>query len=348
MNQRYIRQTLLHEIGHEGQSKLSDSSVAIIGCGGLGSIVAPYLAGSGVGHLILVDADMPHVSNLHRQVFFSSADLSESKAKLLSVHIKGLNPDIKVTTIKEMLSKSNIDSVIDDVDIVIECTDDMMTKYLVNDFCALKGKALIYGAIYKYDGYVSLFKNSSIDDIHLRDIFPVPQLDIPTCSEVGVLNTIAGIIGLFQANEAIKYIVGFGENLVGKLLSYSVLNNEQYKLTLKKTFNKNLNDIYSSESYQSLFCNVGNEISLNELMNNRETYHLVSILEDFEHRDIDGDVQHMAMSKNDLGSYSELRSPVVFYCQSGMRSLALVNQLLAQNTHAEFLSLKDGLNSLRE
>ena len=119
-------------------------------------------------------------------------------------------------------------------------------------------------------------------------------------------------------------------------------------MTLKKTFNKNLNDIYSSESYQSLFCNVGNEISLNELMNNRETYHLVSILEDFEHRDIDGDVQHMAMSKNDLGSYSELRSPVVFYCQSGMRSLALVNQLLAQNTHAEFLSLKDGLNSLRE
>ena len=203
-NERYIRQTTLEELGVEGQEKLNAAHAVVIGCGGLGSIAAPYLAGAGVGEITLVDGDVPHISNLHRQVFFSENQNQISKSEALADHIINLNSDIKVNAISEMLSNENVEGIIQNADIVLECTDDIITKYLVNDACHLAGIPMVYGAIYKYDGYVSFFENASIESIHLRDIFPEPDLDLLTCSQVGVLNTIAGLIGLLQANEAIK------------------------------------------------------------------------------------------------------------------------------------------------
>ena len=345
MNQRYIRQTLLAEIGEVGQSKLLKSRVAIVGCGGLGSIVAPYLAGAGVGNLLLIDADKPHVSNLHRQVFFGKIDSDRTKSEALAEHIQKLNPEINVELSREMLSKQNIERLFKDYELVVECTDDMMCKYLVNDYCAINNIPLVYGAIHKFEGYVSVFRNETLNDIHLRDIFPEPQLDIPSCSEVGVLSTIAGLIGLMQANEVIKYILGIGESLIGKLLRYNALDNEQYKMKLKKTFSENLVERYHSNNYYTLSWAGQLEITAEQLQNERALFQLVSILEYHEQKDIDEDVAHMPLSNYDLEDYNKIRTPAVFYCQTGKRSLGLVSRILAEDPEAEVYSLKGGVKA---
>ena len=349
MNQnRYIRQTLLDAIGENGQSKLLQAHVVVVGCGGLGSIAAPYLAGAGIGKLTLVDGDIPHISNLHRQVFFDSHPTDLSKSEALGKHIRELNPEIEVYVVSKMISKDSIDAYMKSADIVLECTDNIHVKYLVNDYCAKEGIPMVYGAIHKYDGYVSFFENEDIGSIHLRDIFPEPNVDIPSCSEVGVMGTLAGVIGLMQANETIKYISGAGKCLTGKLLTYNILDNEQLKLKLKKTYTQDINAVFQSNTYiQESVC-ASYEINLSDLMKNRSEYELISILEDYEHQDIDDHVKRMPLNEFDLHKWKAISDKVhVFYCQSGARSGALTNAILSQYPNSKVLSLAEGLNGLK-
>lgn len=341
---RYIRQTLLNRIGEDGQNKLLSTCIAIVGCGGLGSISAPYLAGAGVGKLILIDGDIPDISNLHRQVFFSEEPTQKTKSTLLAEHINRLNGDIEVTVFNQMISKSNIAKLLDGSDIVLECTDNIQAKYMVNDYCHLHRIPVSYGAIYKYDGYVSFFENASSDSIHLRDIFPLPNDDIPSCSEVGVLGTLAGLIGLLQANEAIKYITKAGDMLIGRLLSYDILTNNQMKLKLKKTWSQDIAAVFESSSYSmDILCEIP-EIYLSEIKKNRDKYELISILEDGEHKSIDNQVSRQPLSRFDLVSWVPKSEKVhVFYCMSGKRSSGLVLKL--NLTNKNIFSLKDGLNA---
>ena len=341
-NKRYIRQTTLEEMGTLGQEKLNTAHAVVIGCGGLGSIAAPYLAGAGVGEITLVDGDVPHISNLHRQVFFSEGQSQISKSEALTDHIKKLNSEIKVNAISEMLSKENVERIIQNADIVLECTDDIITKYLVNDACHLASIPMVYGAIYKYDGYVSFFENASKESIHLRDIFSEPDLDLLTCSQVGVLNTIAGMIGLLQANEAIKYISGVGPTLVGSLLSYNVLSNEQLKLKLKKNFYE-LGPSRASGPEEKI------EVSFDNLISNLESYTLISIIErDEELEPIEGSLQ-MPLSEMDVANWSAPNDkPVVFCCARGRRSLKLCSDILKTQPKAKVLSLNGGLQVIRK
>ena len=326
---RYIRQTLLNRIGENGQNKLLSSCIAIVGCGGLGSIAAPYLAGAGVGRLILIDGDIPDISNLHRQVFFSEEPTQKTKATLLAEHIERLNSDVEVKVFNQMISKSNIEEFIHGADIVLECTDNIQAKYLVNDYCHLHRIPLSYGAIYKYDGYVSFFENKDSDSIHLRDIFPVPNDDIPTCSEVGVLGTLAGLIGILQANEAIKYITQAGDTLIGRLLSYDILTNNQMKLKLKKAWKSDITLIYNSSTYpMAVSCDIP-EVSLAEVLLNRDKFELISILEDDEHKNIDNQVTRQRLSTLILEDWKPRSDKKhVFYCISGKRSGGLVEGLI--------------------
>lgn len=342
---RYIRQTLLDRIGDRGQEKLLNTSIAIVGCGGLGSIAAPYLAGAGVGHLILIDGDIPDVSNLHRQVFFSEEVTKKSKATLLAEHIKKLNSDIQVTVFDQMITKSNISSLLTDTDIVLECTDNIQAKYLVNDYCHINRIPVSYGAIYKYDGYVSFLENRDSNSIHLRDIFPIPNDDIPTCSEVGVLGTIAGLIGILQANEAIKHITSSGDLLIGKLLSYDILTNNQMKLKLKKSWNKNIETVYQSSTYDiNLNCAI-QEVSIKQVMTNRDQYELISILENDEHKNIDDKVIHMPLSQFNKENWQPISDKKhVFYCMTGKRSSYLISSLMDEL--GSNYSLKGGLKGI--
>lgn len=344
---RYIRQTLLDQIGDLGQQKLLAAHVVVIGCGGLGSIAAPYLAGAGVGKLTLVDADQPNISNLHRQVIFEESVMHLSKSKAVANHIEKLNPTIEVVVIEQMITKKNVEEIISGATIVLECTDDIQTKYLVNDFCHIHHLPLVYGAIHKYDGYVSLFENKNKDSIHLRDIFAVANEDIPTCSEVGVMGTLAGLIGLLQANEAIKYIAGAGVTLIDQLLTYNILDNTQMKLKLKKSYQSNVASIYQVSSYQSKSnCDI-TEITHEDLQSNRSKYNLMSILEDYEHQDLDDDVEHMPLSTiHPEELIDDLERPTVFYCTTGKRSAVLVRMLKAIDSEVEIFSLKDGLKGV--
>ncbi len=311
----------------------------------MGSIVAPYLAGAGFGKITLVDADIPDLSNLHRQVFYSEGE-TQTKSQALANHIQKLNSEIEVLVVEEMLTKSNIDSIIMTGTTVIECTDDMMTKYLVNDYCHLNGIPMVYGAIYKFDGYVSLFENKSKDSIQLRDAFPEPDLDVPSCSDVGVLNTIAGMIGLLQANEAIKYVLGIGQPLRGSLLTYNALTNDQFKLKLKKNWKQDMDLVYSSTSYDSVHCLNVPEISYEEIQKNRDVYNVISILEDDEHQDIFDSVKRIPFSSFNIRDWKDNNKPAVFYCMSGRRSSVLVEKIISEKGDLSVFSLKGGLNSV--
>ena len=212
----FVRQTTLPELGLEGQDKLLNSKIAIIGCGGLGSAAAVYLAASGIGQIHLIDYDKIDGSNLHRQVFYTLKEVGKSKARSLAKHIENISPFVSVSTHEEPIHKGNIDDQLKEFSIILDCTDSLPTKYLLNDYCVLKNKVLVYGSLYKHDGYIGIF-NVALNQgpsANLRDAFPeMPQKHIPNCSEIGTLNPIVGMIGLMQANEVIKIITGIGKLL---------------------------------------------------------------------------------------------------------------------------------------
>jgi adenylyltransferase/sulfurtransferase len=335
---------LLDAIGRKGQDKLLSSHVVVIGCGGLGSIAAPYLAGAGIGKLTLVDGDVPDVSNLHRQVFFETKSYSDSKAQVLGQHIQKLNPEIELHVVSKMISKDSIDQILSTSDVVLECTDNIQVKYLINDYCALNHIPMVYGAIHKYDGYISFFENQDNSSIHLRDVFSEPNDEIPSCSEVGVMGTLAGVIGLMQANEAVKYISGAGKCLRETLLTYNILDNEQLKLKLKKTYFNDLNEVYIKSDYLSKVVCASFEISLEDVMSKRDKYEIISILEDHEHDDIDVNVERNPLSTFDILKWQpNSEKPTVFYCMSGIRSGKLVNELRLKKPNYQVLSLAGGL-----
>lgn len=342
--QRYIRQTTLKAIGRKGQQRLSAAQVVIIGCGGLGSIAAPYLAAAGVGEILLVDGDRIDQSNLHRQVFYRDTDVGSPKAIKLGEHLRSLNPEVTVKVVDQMVSKGNIESILKNVDLVLECTDDIQTKYLVNDYCHYWRIPLIYGAIYQFSGYLSLFENRNEESIHLRDVFPEPNDQIPSCSEVGVLGTLAGIIGLLQTQEAIKFILQVGSGLQGKLLTYDALENQQMMLSLQKTFHRDIAELIARNPYRSIKCTAPT-VTVKELFDNRSKYHLVSILEPMEHVNIDPQVIHQPLSKiiPEKWKLDQKDLIPVFYCRSGKRSGNLVEAILKHQPEVEIYSLAGGL-----
>ena len=347
MDSRYSRQTILPEIGEDGQRKLSSSHIAIVGCGGLGAIAAAYLAGAGVGQLTLIDGDVPDVSNLHRQVFYTAED-KLPKVEHLQTRLHALNPEIKINISSARLSKANIDGLLTGIDLVLECTDDQMCKYLVNDFCALEGISMIYGAIHKYEGYISLFRNEQEEDIHLRDIFPVPDLNIPVCSEVGVLSTVAGLIGVLQANEAMKYILEIGDSLNGKLLTYDILSARQMILTLKKNYKEELDDVYESNDYLTPACGLVQEIDIEQVLKEKEGIQIISVMANGEHQAIVEDCMHILESDLELEQLDRDKKKVVLYCRVGRVSKIVANRLLLEDPTLMIYSLQGGYRAFQK
>jgi len=232
----FQRQTTLTEIGEKGQQFLQKAKVLVIGCGGLGSPVAVYLAASGIGEIHLVDFDTVSVSNLHRQVFYSVSDIGKYKATILSKFIQQRAPFTKVSFSNKAVSKSTILALVSQFDVVVDGTDSLPIKYLINDACVLQNKPLVYGSLYKFDGYVATFNvkqtNGSFST-NLRDAFPKIATNIPNCEEAGILNPIVGIIALQQVNEVLKLLTKTGELLTNKLLIFNSLRNSQFNLKLK-------------------------------------------------------------------------------------------------------------------
>ncbi|WP_227807430.1 HesA/MoeB/ThiF family protein [Lutibacter profundi] len=253
----FKRQTTLSEIGKEGQELLQKAKVLIIGCGGLGNPVAIYLATSGVGELHLVDFDTVSISNLHRQVFYKIENVGKPKVEILANEIKTRTPFTKVTHTNKAIDKDSILDLILKYDIVVDGTDSLPIKYLINDACVLAKKPLVYGSLYKFDGYVATFNVLGEDEeytCNLRDAFPKIATDIPNCEEAGTLNPIVGLIALFQTNEVIKLITKKGKLLTNQLLIYNTLNNSQFKIKLKRNKQLNIEEIFKNSTYLDSKC----------------------------------------------------------------------------------------------
>lgn len=222
--QRYRRHILLDEIGIEGQERIATSNVLIVGAGGLGSPVITYLAAAGVGHIGVVDGDIVELSNLQRQVVFSTFDLGRKKAVAAGERIKEINPDVRVEVYDEFLSLENAGDLIGQYDFVCEGSDNYATKLLVNDTCVKKGKPFTIGSLSRFEGQVMTHTDGSACWRCLYGAAPEQSEKEPV--ELGVLGSVPGIIGAVEATEAIKFIVGSGKLLTNRLLSFNALTME--------------------------------------------------------------------------------------------------------------------------
>lgn len=338
---RYARQTILGGIGAEGQSKLAAARVVIIGCGGLGSPAAVYLAAAGVGHLRLVDGDTVDISNLHRQVFFREGEKG-SKVSQLAAHIKNLNATVTLETLAAYLSSVNVKQILNAADLVLDCTDDASTKHLINDACVNLGIPLVYAAAQTFEGYVAVFENLP-GGINLRDVYPEPDLNLPDCSTTGILPTAVGIVALLQSNAALCYLLGIGNPPIDRLLTYNALDNTQHRIKLSKThsdpipppWDKKISVRTNLEVEERSLTPSGYDGIYSMLSNAREPYLPEGVIR------LD--------SRNPLGQAireMENGGKYLVYCNSGKLSLVLAAQLAKEKPAVTVLSLRGGSRGL--
>ena len=231
---RYSRHILLPEIREEGQAKLLDSKVILIGAGGLGSPAAIYLAAAGVGTIGIVDDDVVDASNLQRQILHNMDRLGQSKVESARETLTALNPDVKIEPHDVRLSAGNVLDVLDGYDVIVDGGDNFPTRYLVNDASLHLRTPVVHGSIFRFDGQVSLFDPYSGPCYRCQYPEPPPPELAPSCAEAGVLGVLPGIIGSIQAVETIKLLLGIGDSLVGRLLTYDALGQEFMDLTIRR------------------------------------------------------------------------------------------------------------------
>ena len=355
----YIRQTTLQEIGAQGQQKLAQTKVLVIGCGGLGNAAAVYLAASGIGVLHLVDFDKVAESNLHRQVHYKIEDIGQYKVEVLAKHIRSITPFVRVETSKDPIAKHNVFNLIDKVDYILDCTDSLPIKYLVNDACVLKGKPLIYASLYKFDGYAASFNialSSGEHSSNLRDAFPDrSKQQVPNCAEIGTLNTIVGIMGLIQANEVLKLVTGIGKPLIDQLLIYNSLENSQFKMKLQKSSSKeHIAKIFEDETYEDPNCEMQEKdllisaAQLKSKLSSQKSINdlkIVSVIEDTDTPLPFEPAEKVPLSKLDVNDFEvDENKEYVIICNRGISSYSATQQIKEMFPKLKVRSLAGGIN----
>ena len=359
---RYYKQTILKEFGKEAQEKLLNAKVLVAGTGGLGCPALLYLAAAGAGNIGIVDFDVADISNLQRQTLYGVDDIGKSKAETAAKKLKSFNPEIEFRIYDLKLENQNALKIISDYDLVIDCTDNYQTRYLINDACVLLDKPLVYGAVMRFEGQAGVF-NYRDDETGIktnyRDLFPDPPDagSAVSCNEDGVLGVVPGIIGTMQAAEAIKIITGIGDVLCNSILSYNILTNTFYKFTISKSEkNESLSPKSESEflNYNyDRFCGVSKteyEISVEEFydLKLKENVRIIDVREKDELpkiNDFKSEKIPMSLFKKNtsLLKGSEI---IVLICQTGNRSLKAVEILRKKDSLCRAYSLSGGIEKL--
>jgi len=344
---RYKRHIILSEIGQAGQDQLLRAKVLVIGAGGLGCPILQYLAAAGIGTIGIVDFDVVEISNLQRQVLFGTSSLGENKAIAAKQRLKDLNEAISIIAYPEKLKHKNAIDLFRQYDIIVDGTDNFETRYLINDACILAKKPLVFGAIYKFEGQVSVFNYNNGPSY--RCLFPnaPKQGSVPNCSEIGVLGVLPGIIGSMQANEVLKIILGIGKVLTGKLLCYNALTLQNTVLQIKRNdavIESVLNDASSfNEKFSDFNCELEDlKISIKDNII-EENIQFIDVRESYEQPKVNGiNVSLIPLSslENNLDKISDSKKKVLF-CQSGIRSLHAVKLLHKHNIYNCF-SINEG------
>ena len=357
---RYSRHLLLPEVGVAGQEKLKAARVLLVGAGGLGSPAALYLAAAGVGTLGLVDSDALDVTNLQRQVLHGTAGVGRSKLDSARARVADLNPNVAVETHDARLTSANALDILRNFDVIVDGTDNFPTRYLINDACVLLGKPNVYGSIFRFDGYASVFDARTGPCYRCLYADPPPPGLVPSCAEGGVLGVLPGIIGSIQALEAIKLVLGAGQSLVGRLLTFDALKLRFREVTVEKDpacpvcgTHPTVTELIDYEA----FCGYGEagrgkgeaEITATELRAERDTNPrlvLLDVREPFEH-DIAALPDARLIPLGELpGRLRELdgHAAIVVYCHHGQRS-ARARDILVAAGFANVRNLNGGIDA---
>lgn len=360
---RYSRHLIMPEVGVEGQDKLKNSSILLIGCGGLGSPLAMYLSAAGIGHLGLVDFDVTDFTNLQRQVAFGTQDVGRPKVEATKDRIHQINPNVKVTTYRSKLSSENVMDIFKEYDIIIDGTDNFPTRYLVNDACVFLKKPNVYGSIFRFEGQATVFWAEKGPCYRCLYPEPPPPGMVPSCAEGGVLGILPGTIGLIQATEAVKLILGKGDPLTGRLLLYNALDMKFRELKIQKDpecpvcgTNPSITKLIDYEQFCGIplgqeeakaETNGMPEISAKELktrMDRKDKFVLVDVREPHEYQiaKIPGakliPLGEVAERANELDTADD----IVVHCRSGARSAKAIH-ILQKMGFKRLHNLKGGI-----
>lgn len=350
---RYTRHIQLPQIGAEGQNRLKNAKVLMVGAGGLGSPVGFYLAAAGIGKITIIDGDTVDLSNLQRQILFTTNDIGKSKAVTAKQRLLALNPSINVTAIEDAFNLNNAEALIKSHDLMIDCTDNFATRYLINDYCVQLKKPWVFASIFQFSGQCALFTPQSAC---FRCVFPEAPVDAPDCNSAGVLGVLPGILGCLQANEAIKYLTGIKQGIENNLLIVEALSMEFRKIKLQKNPECQAcgeapsTDLLSSNNPDyAVYCSTDN-LKENEVdvasfqKTDADNTQIIDVRSKAEHQafNIGGENIPLENILHEDFAFDEGKT-VVCYCQSGARSLKAANHLNSQGIHA--LSLQGGLNN---
>lgn len=347
---RYSRQMILPELGESGQNKLKTAKVLVVGAGGLGCPALQYLSAAGVGTIGVIDDDTVDISNLHRQIMYNEGDVGKQKVLCIKEKLALANPHVEIRSYSERLTVENALEIIEQYDIVLDGSDNFATRYLINDACVILNKPFVYGAIFQFDGQVSVFNYNNGPTY--RCLFPEPPTEgtMPSCSEAGVIGILPGIIGSFQASEVIKLITGIGEPLSGELfmidLRTNTSNTVRFNVDPKSLLISKLRDDYNGAmcSTQELISEI-DAIELKVwLKEGNNSIQLIDVREkhEFEAKNIGG--ENLPLSS--LGEYMNQIKPTkktVVCCQSGTRSKVALERIKEVYPEIEVYNLRDGI-----
>ncbi len=359
-NEIYSRQICLSEIGVEGQLKLKNSRVLVIGAGGLGCPVLQYLSAAGVGTIGIVDFDTVDKSNLQRQILFSYSSQGKNKATEAKKRLLENNPFVSIQTYTAGIHANNAIELLENYDIVVDCSDNYDTRYLINDACVLLDKPLVYAAIYKFEGQVSVFNFNNGPTY--RCLYPkAPKsASIANCASTGVIGVLPGIIGTLQANEVLKMILEIGTTLSGKLLQYNALSNDFHTFALAKSEEDLYSELLQSKTLNSADYNtpscsqndgVVQEISQEEFDSIcLDDIQLIDVRElDEKPRLLNLNALQIPLGEIEMRvNEIDREKRTVVFCQSGIRSKKAIELLQTKYEFGELLNLKNGVGALYE
>lgn len=352
-HKRYQKHLNLPEVGVEGQLKLKNASVLVVGAGGLGCPVLLYLTAAGVGTIGVVDPDVVDISNLQRQVLYTTNELGKSKAKAAVAHLQKLNPEITFDTYSVAFDADNARSIAESYDVVVDCTDNFKTRYLINDVCVVLDKPFVYGAIHRFEGQVAVLNHQNGPTY--RCLFPEfpNEMEIPNCNDTGVLGVLPGVIGTYQATEVIKMITGIGETLSQHLLMIDLLAMSFQKIKTKRRVDaKELaqTGLLSASKPATPASTGPQKMSPMELANRLSAGEDVFLLDvrerpEFDICHLEGAVLiPLGMIPNN-SKRIPTDKPVIIYCHHGIRSVNVANYLYTQFGLTNLYNLDGGIHA---
>lgn len=359
IHKRYHRQIILDGFGESGQRKLIDAKVLVIGAGGLGCPALLYLAAAGVGHIGIVDDDAVSMENLHRQILFTTEDIGLSKTHAATKRLKALNPETDIMEYPFRLTPKSCIEIFPNHDIILDCTDNFATRYMINDACVLLNKPLVSAAVSQFEGQLAIFQvrgGHDEESVNYRDLFPEPPPPglIRNCGEAGILGVLAGIIGTLQANETIKLITGIGVTLANRLLTFDIRTNTMTELELTRSDRRNRSMPADTQAFLRMEyernCHTGPPIeeigpSAFDMMLKGPDVVAVDVREPHEEPSVT-EFEHLRLSLSVIqsGMHTITARKVAFFCQSGVRSLQAASILSAARPgEHEVFSLRGGI-----